>query len=209
MNSYIQKNLQPNETLKMKAEINKITLILPIITTIVSVILFFGPFMDYINSFSNDRTIGIIVFLIILFIFIRSVLEIIKVLIYIYSSVLAFTNKRVISKKGLLNIKVLDSSIDKINDFDIRQSLFGRIFNYSKVIIKTSSSIYFFDYVKDAIKFKNLLLTTDKIQKVEIQGSNIKTSDRYDELDKLKKLLDQDIITKEEFDKKKKEILDL
>ena len=209
MNSYIENNLQSDEKLKMKAEINKIALILPIIAIVLSIIIFFGPFMNYLYSSGYEASIGITVLVILLVVVVRSILEIIKVLIYISTSVLAFTNKRVISKKGLLNIKVLDSPIDKINDFDIRQSLFGRIFNYSKVIIKTSSSIYFFDYVKDASKFKNMLITTDRVQKVEIQGSNQASNSKYDELDKLKELLDKDIITKEEFDKKKKDILDL
>ncbi len=209
MNNYIINNLQPDEKLKMKAEINKIALILPIIAIVLSIIIFFGPFMTYLDSRSYEASIGISILVILLFIIIRSILEIIKVSIYIATSVLAFTDKRVISKKGLINIKVLDSPINKINDFDIRQSLFGRIFNYSKVIIKTSSSIYFFDYVKDAAQFKNMLLTTDRVQKVEIQGSTQPSDSKYDDLNKLKELLDKDIITKEEFDKKKKDILDL
>lgn len=209
MNSYIQNNLQSDEKLKMKAEINKIALIIPIIAIILDIIIFFGPFMTYLNSNSYEVSIGITILAVLLFIIVRSILETIKVLIYISTSVLAFTNKRVISKKGLLNVKILDSPIDKINDFDIRQSLFGRIFNYSKVIIKTSSSIYFFDYVKDAAKFKNMLITTDRVQKVEIQENSQNTNNKYDELDKLKELLDKDIITKEEFDKKKKELLNL
>ena len=125
------------------------------------------------------------------------------------TSVLAFTNKRVISKRGLLNIKVLDSPIEKVNDVDVRQTMLGRILNYSSIVIRTSSSTYTFDYVKDAIKFKNLLMTTDRIQKVEIQENNQVLNSRYDELNKLKELLDNNVITQEEFDKKKKDILGL
>lgn len=209
MNNYIEKNLQFDEKVEMIAEINKIALILPIIAIVSCFIIFFGPFMIYLYSNNYEVSIGITILLLLLGVVIGSILEIIKVLIYILTSVLAFTNKRVISKKGLLNIKVLDSPIDKINDFYVKQSIFGRIFNYSKVIIKTSSSIYFFDYVKDAAKFKNMLITTDRVQKVEIQGNNQLSNSKYDELNKLKELLDNDIITNEEFEKKKKDILDL
>ena len=200
MNSYIKKNLQQGEQLKAKAEI------MPIIGIGASVILFCGPFMNYVNSRDYIVATGMTLFVLLIFLLLRSILELIKVLVYIFSSVLAFTNKRVISKKGLLNVKTLDSPLDKINDFDIRQSLFGKIFNYSRVIIKTSSSNYVFDYIKDAAKFKNLLVTTDKVQKVEIQSNNGSNS-KYDDLSKLKELLDSNIITQEEFEEEKKKIL--
>lgn len=206
MNSYIKNNLQPGEQLKATAEINGLTLIMPIIGIGASVILFFGPFMNYVDSRDYIVATGMTLFVLLIFLLLRSILELIKVLIYIFSSVLAFTNKRVISKKGLFSVKTLDSPLDKINDFDIRQSLFGKIFNYSRVIIKTSSSNYVFDYIKDAAKFKNLLVTTDKVQKVEIQSNNGSNS-KYDDLSKLKELLDSNIITQEEFEEEKKKIL--
>ena len=202
MNNYIENNLQPDEQLKMKAEINKLTLFVPIMAILLCIIVF-----TYLTNHNNVGSNGIFILVILLFVIIRSILEIIKVSIYIATSVLAFTNKRIISKKGLINIQEIDSPIDKINDFDIRQSILGRIFNYSKVIIKTSSSLYFFDYVKDASKFKNMLITTDRVHKVEIQGNNSSSSNKYDELKKLKELLDNDAITQEEYEKEKQKVL--
>ena len=209
MNNYIKNSLQVDEKLEMIAEINKIAIVFPIITFIVCAFLLYNPYINVFIVIGVNESIETVVRIILFLSLIRSISEIIKVLIYILTSVLAFTNKRVISKRGLISIKVLDSPIEKVNDVDVRQSLLGRILNYSSVIIRTSSSVYTFDYVKDAIKFKNLLMTTDRIQKVEIQENNQVSNSNYDELNKLKELLDNNVITQEEFDKKKKDILGL
>ena len=209
MNNYIKNSLQVDEKLEMSAEINKIAIVFPIITFIVCVFLLYNPYINVFKVIGINESIETVVRIILFLSLIRSISEIIKVLIYMLTSVLAFTNKRVISKRGLLNIKVLDSPIEKVNDVDVRQTMLGRILNYGSIIIKTSSSIYTFDYVKDAIKFKNLLMTTDRIQKVKIQENNQVSNSNYDELSKLKELLDKNVITQEEFDKKKKDILGL
>lgn len=209
MNNYIKNSLQVDEKLEMSAEINKIAIVFPIITFIVCAFLLYNPYINVFKVIGINESIETVVKIILFLSLIRSISEIIKVLIYMLTSVLAFTNKRVISKRGLLNIKVLDSPIEKVNDVDVRQTMLGRILNYGSIIIKTSSSIYTFDYVKDAIKFKNLLMTTDKIQKVKIQENNQVSNSNYDELSKLKELLDKNVITQEEFDKKKKDILGL
>lgn len=209
MNNYIKNSLQVDEKLEMSAEINKIAIVFPIITFIVCAFLLYNPYINVFKVIGINESIETVVKIILFLSLIRSISEIIKVLIYMLTSVLAFTNKRVISKRGLLNIKVLDSPIEKVNDVDVRQTMLGRILNYGSIIIKTSSSIYTFDYVKDAIKFKNLLMTTDRIQKVKIQENNQVSNGNYDELSKLKDLLDKNVITQEEFDKKKKDILGL
>ena len=209
MNNYIKNSLQVDEKLEMSAEINKIAIVFPIITFIVCAFLLYNPYINVFKVIGINESIETVVRIILFLSLIRSISEIIKVLIYMLTSVLAFTNKRVISKRGLLNIKVLDSPIEKVNDVDVRQTMLGRILNYGSIIIKTSSSIYTFDYVKDAIKFKNLLMTTDRIQKVKIQENNQVSNSNYDELSKLKELLDKNVITQEEFDKKKKDILGL
>ena len=209
MNNYIKNSLQVDEKLEMSAEINKIAIVFPIITFIVCAFLLYNPYINVFIVIGVNESIETVVRIILFLSLIRSISEIIKVLIYILTSVLAFTNKRVISKRGLISIKVLDSPIEKVNDVDVRQTMLGRILNYGSIIIKTSSSIYTFDYVKDAIKFKNLLMTTDRIQKVKIQENNQVSNSNYDELSKLKELLDKNVITQEEFDKKKKDILGL
>ena len=199
--SYIEKSIQKNEKLIKKAEISKIALLPPIIEIIIGILLII------IVLITANEDYGIFMVLLSFALFIRSILEIIRVIIYLISSELAFTDKRVLSKKGLFKIQTIDSPIDKINDFHIKQTFFGRIFNYSTINIKTSSSVYYLLYVKDANAFKNLLTTTDKVQKVEMVNTKEENSSKYDELAKLKELLDNEVITKEEFAKEKEKLL--
>ena len=199
---YIEKNIQKNEKIQKEAKISSIALVGQIILLNISFLLL--RFVSELGK-SYDSDYGVIMFFIILIVFILNILKTLKILFYILTSELVFTNKRVLSKKGILNIKTLDSPLDKINDFEINQSFLGRIFDYSDVVIKTSSSVYSFCYIKEAHQFKNMLTTTDKVQKVEVQNSN--DTSKYDDLVKLKKLLDDDIITKTEFEEEKKKLL--
>ena len=51
------------------------------------------------------------------------------------------TDQRVIQIRGVLNKEVIDSSLDKINDVELRQSWLGRIFNYGTIEILTASDV--------------------------------------------------------------------
>jgi hypothetical protein len=49
------------------------------------------------------------------------------------------TNRRVIEVEGVLNKKVTDSSLEKINDAILTQSIFGRIFGFGDLEVLTAS----------------------------------------------------------------------
>ncbi len=51
------------------------------------------------------------------------------------------TTRRIIQTRGVLTKQVFDSSLDKINDVMLTQSLFGRIFNFGDLEILTGSEI--------------------------------------------------------------------
>jgi uncharacterized membrane protein YdbT with pleckstrin-like domain len=51
------------------------------------------------------------------------------------------TNFRIIQIEGVLNRRVFDSALEKVNDILLTQSLFGRMFNYGTVEIITGSDI--------------------------------------------------------------------
>ena len=201
MKNYINDNLQSGEEVKMIAEISNTAFILPAVGLVVA---------DTFLLMSSTVRIPVwFVFLMCLIAFISAV-QLLNVITHKFFSILAFTNKRVLAKIGIVGIRTLDSPIDKINDFVINQSLFGRFFGYSKISIKTNTSMYVYNFVKDAYKFKDLLVTTDKVHKVEIENKNTSintSSNKYDNLKKLKELYDSEAITKEEFEKEKKKLL--
>lgn len=51
------------------------------------------------------------------------------------------TNFRIIQVEGVLNKRVLDSSLEKVNDILLTQSVMGRVFDYGTLEILTASEI--------------------------------------------------------------------
>lgn len=85
------------------------------------------------------------------------VVWIIKDLIKFFTTKLIITNKRVSGKTGLINTNELDSPLNKINGVQVRQGLFGKIFNYGTVSITTASTVFNFDYIDKPNEFKTIL----------------------------------------------------
>ena len=48
---------------------------------------------------------------------------------------LAFTNKRVIAKFGIISQKAIELNIKKVESIQVSQSILGRVFNYGDLII--------------------------------------------------------------------------
>jgi membrane protein YdbS with pleckstrin-like domain len=69
------------------------------------------------------------------------------------------TDRRVLQLKGTLVKDVLDSSLEKINDVELHQSLLGRMFNYGSVEILTASEegINRMDSIAGPVQFKRAM----------------------------------------------------
>lgn len=135
------------------------------------------------------------------FIIFIAIIDIIYTSIKISLTKLEFTEKRIIGKTGILNINMLDAPLNKVNDINIKRTLSERLCGCSTIIISTSTSKYNFMYVKNALEFKDALIN-------EIDNTDTKTNDNnYDKLKQLKQLLDDKVITKEDFEKEKKKLL--
>lgn len=96
---------------------------------------------------------------------------IIKDIIKFITTKLVITNTRVRGKVGLINTNELDSPLNKINGIQIKQGLFGKIFNYGTISITTASTSFEFEYIEKPNEFKNILnaqiekYDDDRIQK--------------------------------------------
>lgn len=85
----------------------------------------------------------------------------------IFSTVLGLTNQKIIGKSGVINTKILNSSLDEVNGIAVEQDLLGRIFGYSKIVIITSSGSYKFNYIKNADSFRAAVMEQIDIAKEE------------------------------------------
>ena len=72
----------------------------------------------------------------------------------------ALTNRRVIQVEGVLNKRSAESSLEKINDAELSQSVFGRIFDFGDLEILTASEsgIDQFRMLRAPIEFKKAML---------------------------------------------------
>ena len=120
------------------------------------------------------------------------------------------TNWRVIQFSGIFNKSVVDSSLEKVNDVKLTQSLFGRMFGYGDVEIMTASEqgINLFKRIGDPINFKTAMLNAREKLGYEVSANRSQHAESIPamiaELDALRK---KGIVTEEEFQQKKKDLL--
>lgn len=143
------------------------------------------------------------------------------------------TNRRVIEVRGIINKHVRDSALEKVNDVDMNQSIVGRLLGYGTVQIITGSDIgvNMFRRISNPVRFKREMLNAkEKLHEVPAvaepekpaksgpQGEAGKTSIPAPDsaaaanipnlIVELAELRQQGLLSEEEFQAKKKELLD-
>ena len=129
MGKYVEQNLNRNEIIVKKADLNPAKLV----WAWVGGILFFW------------------------LLFIPTIKAIIATVRFCHTE-LAITNKRIIGKVGVANTKSLDAPLNKIQNASVSSTLFGKIFNYSTVCITTAAGSYNFSGIKNGEAFKGMVM---------------------------------------------------
>lgn len=129
------------------------------------------------------------------------------------------TTRRVMEIHGVINKRVSDSSLEKVNDVVLEQSILGRFLNYGTVAIITGSDIgvNYFKNITHPVRFKIEMLnqkekyaatdaypTQEKRILAQEPASIGEIPELIGELNELRK---KGIITEEEFVAKKAELL--
>ena len=142
------------------------------------------------------------------------------------------TNRRVIQVSGVLNRSATDSSLEKINDAVLNQSIFGRMFDFGDLTVLTASEsgIERMRMLRDPIEFKKQMLDAKHEYEVSMEREGMAPSppirdaspapaaaaaaapppdadDITDTLASLADLRDRGAITPEEYEAKKAELL--
>jgi uncharacterized membrane protein YdbT with pleckstrin-like domain len=119
------------------------------------------------------------------------------------------TNLRVMQISGIFNKSVIDSSLDKVNDIKMDQSALGRMFGYGDIEILTASElgVNLFKKIDNPVGFKSALINA-KANLEQGAPEPIETkSDVPAMISKLADLRTQGVLTEEEFQQKKTELL--
>jgi uncharacterized membrane protein YdbT with pleckstrin-like domain len=134
------------------------------------------------------------------------------------------TDHRVIQIRGILNKEVIDSSLEKINDIELRQSWLGRIFDFGDIEILTGSDVGVNSMRKigHPLEFKRAMLEAKQEQSrgygyldpqavaayMPQQAPSTGIRDDIEQtLRKLADLRDQGLLSQAEFEAKKRELL--
>jgi len=121
------------------------------------------------------------------------------------------TNRRVIQTAGIFSKDVVDSSLEKVNDVKLSQSFWGRLFDYGDIEILTASEVgaNVFRSIGEPIKFKTAMLNAKERLGFEDEmgiQSHV-TGDIPSLIARLDDLRQKGIISEEEFQQKKTELL--
>ena len=83
------------------------------------------------------------------------------------------TNRRVLQVEGVVNKQVMDSSLEKINDAVLTQSIFGRALGFGdlKVLTASDAAISEFKMIRRPIQFKKAMLDAKYEYEREIAGT--------------------------------------
>jgi uncharacterized membrane protein YdbT with pleckstrin-like domain len=120
------------------------------------------------------------------------------------------TNLRVIQINGVYSKNVIDSSLEKVNDVKLEQSILGRIFNYGDVEILTASElgVNLFRRIGEPVKFKTAMLNAkERLEHGDESASAARSSDIPTLIANLDQLRKQGLLTDEEFQQKKADLL--
>ncbi len=120
------------------------------------------------------------------------------------------TNRRVIQVTGVLSKEVLDTSLEKLTDVKLSQSLLGRIFDYGDIEILTASElgVNLFKRIGNPVGFKTAMLNAKEKLGFEEIGSQFRAEEDIPSMiAKLDDLRKKGILSDTEFQEKKAELL--
>ena len=202
--------LQKDEKILLITRTSWITLILPVLITLVGLVIAY--FIDFFGW-------GLAVSLPLLLYFLYKYFE-------WRANIWAVTNCRVIDETGLLSHYAKESPLEKINNVSYDQTFFGRILDFGHVEIQTAAEIGSTDYhnvhgpklLKDTITlaqadYKTLQLTSQAVHMANAMGLHKNnaapsgSSGLASELEKLFELKQKGILSEEEYNKAKNRIL--
>jgi uncharacterized membrane protein YdbT with pleckstrin-like domain len=117
------------------------------------------------------------------------------------------TSRRVMSIEGVLNKRAIDSALDKINDVRLEQSWLGRMLNYGDLLVLTASEQGYnaLERIVEPLEFKRAML--EARQRLAHKREAPARQEIGAALRSLAALRDQNLLTPEEFEAKKRELL--
>ncbi|HEV8577600.1 MAG TPA: PH domain-containing protein [Thermoanaerobaculia bacterium] len=133
-------------------------------------------------------------------------------LLVLCSNEFVLTNHRVLRNTGILNRQSMDSRLDKINNIEHRQTLWGRLLGFGDVEIDTASEhgMAVYRNVSRPLEFKRAIAAAaEQYRAAGRAGLAVPAGPSGAErMRQLKALLDDGLISRDEFEEKRKRVLE-
>jgi membrane protein YdbS with pleckstrin-like domain len=131
-------------------------------------------------------------------------------LMVLNSNKYVLTNRRVIRQGGVFSRNSVDSYLEKINNVEHRQTFWGRIFGYGDVEIDTASETGMtrFLMIANPLGFKNAITQAMEQYRMARSGGIVTPISGAQKIRELKTLLDEGLISNEEYEAKRKALLE-
>ena len=126
------------------------------------------------------------------------------------------TNHRVIQQTGILNKRSVDSRLDKVNNVEHQQSVWGRVFGFGDVMIDTASETgtALFKNISRPLDFKRAIVSATEQYRsagrypAPVLASAPAAPSAADRLRDLKQLLDDGLISQPEYEAKRQRLME-
>ena len=132
------------------------------------------------------------------------------------SEVYIVTNRRIIQSEGIINKNIIDSSLEKINDVVLAQSIMGRMMDFGDLEILTSSELGInkLHRIMSPVQFKVAMLNAkeamrdmDDIQAAAGSAKPVSQGDIPAMIEELDNLRQKGLITEQEFAEQRTKLL--
>ena len=209
---YIDRLLGEREKILLTARQHWFMLARNILAEIVVIFLIFiGTIAAAFNPFSlpTKNYIGLIV-IIGFFVILLPIISMIRDFLLWTNRQYIVTNRRVMQISGVINKSVTDSSLEKVNDLIMKQSVLGRMFNYGDIEILTASEMgaNLFRRIEGPIKFKSALINAKEALDRGDMGAPRREEFSVPALiEQLDQLRQKGTLTEAEFQEKKAQLL--
>jgi uncharacterized membrane protein YdbT with pleckstrin-like domain len=121
------------------------------------------------------------------------------------------TDRRVIQQVGVLNRRSMDARLDKINNVEHRQTIWGRLLGYGDLEIDTASETGAtrFHKIRRPLDFKRAIMSAAEAYRARgIAGPVVAAVSPAEKIRQLKALLDDGLISAQEFEGKRRQLLE-
>jgi uncharacterized membrane protein YdbT with pleckstrin-like domain len=149
--SYVQQVLQPGETLRFQTNLHWFVYLYAIVAVVIA--------LTFLISYYADPSMNI------LLLYGAGVFGIVAVVLAIpawlkrFGTEIAVTDRRIISKTGLVQRHTTEVNMDKVESVDVDQSILGRLFGYGSITVRgTGEGIATLHNIARPLEFRNTVM---------------------------------------------------